>query len=103
MRSRATNVRAFTLDSRTSVVCEGFADARVALDFHKKREETPFLFATRGINKLWYAGLGAKAMLTDALSAPFFSSSTLDKILEISVRAPFPPRAHALTCHAWLC
>ncbi|ELR16570.1 diacylglycerol kinase [Acanthamoeba castellanii str. Neff] len=63
----------------------GFADARVALDFHKKREGSPFLFATRGINKLWYAGLGAKAMLTDAISAPFFASATLDKILELSV------------------
>lgn len=63
----------------------GFADARVALEFHQAREGTPSFFPTRGINKLWYAGLGAKTMLTNAISAPFFSSPNLDNILELSV------------------
>jgi len=45
-----------------------------------------------------YAGLGAKTMLTNAISAPFFSSPNLDNILELSVSRPIsgptllPPR-----------
>jgi diacylglycerol kinase (ATP) len=37
-------------------------DAKIALDFHRKREANPSQFKSRGINKVIYAGLGAGAM-----------------------------------------
>lgn len=46
-----------------------------------------FYFCLRYFD-LRYAGLGAKALLTDALSAPFYASATLDKIIELTVRSP---------------
>ncbi|KAL6052029.1 Diacylglycerol kinase [Balamuthia mandrillaris] len=44
----------------------GFADAKVALDFHNTREKKPHLFINRGINKLWYASYGLRNALQDA-------------------------------------
>src|SRR4051812_31797767 len=43
----------------------GFADAKIALDFHAGREKNPSLFSHRAINKLWYAGYGIKAAVWD--------------------------------------
>jgi len=37
-------------------------DAKIALDFHRKREANPSQFKSRGINKVIYAGLGATTM-----------------------------------------
>jgi diacylglycerol kinase (ATP) len=59
----------------------GFADARIALDFHRQREENPSLFATRGINKLWYCGIGAKVML----KGMFQPVASMDNILDLTV------------------
>jgi len=33
-------------------------DAKIALDFHTKREANPHLFKSRLVNKAWYAGFG---------------------------------------------
>jgi diacylglycerol kinase (ATP) len=38
-------------------------DAKVALDFHRKREENPHLFVSRAVNKTWYGYYGMKEMV----------------------------------------
>ena len=38
-------------------------DAKIALDFHRKREANPSQFKSRGINKVIYAGLGATTII----------------------------------------
>ena len=37
-------------------------DAKVALDFHRRREEKPHLFMNRTVNKGWYGLYGMKEM-----------------------------------------
>jgi len=38
-------------------------DAKVALLFHKQREENPELFSSRTINKMWYVKFGVEGMI----------------------------------------
>jgi diacylglycerol kinase (ATP) len=46
----------------------GFADAKIALDFHRLRDAKPGLFFDRKINKFWYLSYGARAIIADVLS-----------------------------------
>eukprot|EP01096_Ripella_sp_DP13-Kostka_P004224 TRINITY_DN16387_c0_g1_i2.p1 TRINITY_DN16387_c0_g1~~TRINITY_DN16387_c0_g1_i2.p1 ORF type:complete len:463 (+),score=179.30 TRINITY_DN16387_c0_g1_i2:60-1448(+) len=45
----------------------GFADAKIALNFHKMREENPQLCKARPINKLWYISYGVRAFCDDVI------------------------------------
>lgn len=38
-------------------------DAKVALEFHRLRDENPSIFLSQSINKIWYATLGTKSFL----------------------------------------
>jgi hypothetical protein len=44
-------------------------DAKVALDFHRLREQFPAWFRSQMGNKAWYTGVGAKDILGGAIGA----------------------------------
>jgi diacylglycerol kinase family enzyme len=52
-------------------------DAKIALDFHRKREANPSQFKSRGMNKVIYAGLGAGAI--------FDGCANLSKVLQVEL------------------
>ncbi len=37
-------------------------DAKIALQFHEKRNQNPEMFTNQTVNKMWYAKLGSMAM-----------------------------------------
>lgn len=60
-----------TSDGPTTAVmnnylCLGFADAKIALNFHQRREQSPDLFFNRNVNKLWYVNYGVREILKDS-------------------------------------
>lgn len=58
----------------------GFADAKIALDFHASREKNPSLFSNRAINKLWYAGYGIKSAVWDKKEV-----QSIDQVIAVEV------------------
>ena len=54
-------------DETTSITMNNYwsigVDAKVALDFHRKREDNPTFFKSRTINKGWYGIYGMKEMV----------------------------------------
>jgi len=45
-------------------------DAKIALDFHQKREQYPSKFRNRTINKIWYFKFGAEAIMDGCKGLP---------------------------------
>ena len=44
-------------------------DAKIALDFHNKRNDQPNLFTSQAMNKFWYFGYGLSNMVESAMDA----------------------------------
>eukprot|EP01087_Luapelamoeba_hula_P010519 TRINITY_DN2786_c0_g1_i1.p1 TRINITY_DN2786_c0_g1~~TRINITY_DN2786_c0_g1_i1.p1 ORF type:complete len:606 (-),score=77.25 TRINITY_DN2786_c0_g1_i1:81-1898(-) len=63
-------------------LCIGFADAQVALEFHKDREQNPHMYFNRGVNKLWYAHYGVKQSLMSAIIDPGNLADMLDVTID---------------------
>eukprot|EP01100_Stratorugosa_tubuloviscum_P012049 TRINITY_DN5543_c0_g1_i1.p1 TRINITY_DN5543_c0_g1~~TRINITY_DN5543_c0_g1_i1.p1 ORF type:complete len:485 (+),score=201.31 TRINITY_DN5543_c0_g1_i1:59-1513(+) len=59
----------------------GFTDAKIALDFHKLREEAPHLCTSRVANKFWYFSYGFKTFFEDIVS----NGGTLSNFISIQV------------------
>lgn len=93
-----THTTASTHSPRTA----GFADAKIALDFHSGRERNPSLFSNRAVNKLWYAGYGIKAAVWDKKEV-----QSIDQVIALEVRAPcvvLCVRVCGTVCaHVWYC
>jgi len=68
----------------------GFADAKISLQFHQKRENNPSLFCHRTVNKLWYLNYGAKTAIEDAIgkNAPLLSNLLQIEINDKLVQIP---------------
>ncbi|KDO32483.1 hypothetical protein SPRG_22114 [Saprolegnia parasitica CBS 223.65] len=62
--TRALDCWRITMTGRKTSTLQNYfsvgVDAQVALEFHEKRKNWPWLFANQSTNKVWYAGYGAK-------------------------------------------
>lgn len=63
-------------------------DALVALNFHTKRNESPKLFTSRLVNKMWYVWYGSKTLVDNILP--------INKLLEVEVGSVMALLAHHL-------